>query len=136
MNSKKTESVRLGYVIVYVPDVRAALQFYERAFGLTQRFLHETGQYGELETGATALAFADERTAPLPDVFQPNRADERAAGAEVALVVADVQAAFNRALAADAIAVAKPTTKPWGQTVAYIRDLNGFLVEICSEIPG
>ncbi|MFO0110274.1 MAG: VOC family protein, partial [Alphaproteobacteria bacterium] len=28
----------------------------------------------------------------------------------------------------------KPEQKPWGQTVAYVRDLNGFLVEICSPV--
>ena len=36
--------MRLGYIIVYVPDVPAALDFYERAFGLERRFLHIAGQ--------------------------------------------------------------------------------------------
>jgi predicted enzyme related to lactoylglutathione lyase len=30
--------------------------------------------------------------------------------------------------------VSPPTQKPWGQTVSYVRDNNGFLIEICSEI--
>jgi len=29
--------MRLGYVILYVPDVPASLAFYERAFGLKRR---------------------------------------------------------------------------------------------------
>ena len=49
--------MQLGYTILYVPDVPATLKFYEAAFGLTTRFLHESGDYGELETGSTALAF-------------------------------------------------------------------------------
>jgi hypothetical protein len=28
----------------------------------------------------------------------------------------------------------KPKQKPWGQTVGYVHDLNGFLVEICSPM--
>jgi len=50
--------MKFGYTIVYVPDVEASLAFFERAFGLQRRFLHESGGYGELETGETALAFA------------------------------------------------------------------------------
>ena len=37
-------NMRLGYVILYVPDVAAAVEFYERAFGLSRRFVHESGQ--------------------------------------------------------------------------------------------
>jgi lactoylglutathione lyase len=29
---------------------------------------------------------------------------------------------------------ADPKKKPWGQTVAYVRDLDGFLVEICTSV--
>jgi uncharacterized glyoxalase superfamily protein PhnB len=25
-------------------------------------------------------------------------------------------------------------TKPWGQKVGYLRDLNGFIIEICTPI--
>jgi lactoylglutathione lyase len=50
--------MKFGYTIIYVPDVTASLVFFEKAFGFTRRFLHESGDYGELETGATTLAFA------------------------------------------------------------------------------
>ena len=51
-------AINFAYTIVYVEDVGASLDFFERAFGLTRRFLHESGAYGELETGATTLSFA------------------------------------------------------------------------------
>jgi catechol 2,3-dioxygenase-like lactoylglutathione lyase family enzyme len=50
--------LKFGYTIIYVPDVVASLSFFERAFGIPRRFLHESGTYGECETGETALAFA------------------------------------------------------------------------------
>jgi catechol 2,3-dioxygenase-like lactoylglutathione lyase family enzyme len=53
-----TETARLGWVIAYVPDVEAAVAFYEKAFGLARRFVVD--DYGELDTGATTLAFAAE----------------------------------------------------------------------------
>lgn len=127
-------TIKLGYVIVYVADVAKTIAFYERAFGLEQRFLHESGQYGELETGGTALAFADETTTAAGDVFTRNRLASKAPGVEVGLVVTDVRAAFARAIREGATPVMEPAEKPWGQTVSYVRDPNGFLVELCSEI--
>jgi catechol 2,3-dioxygenase-like lactoylglutathione lyase family enzyme len=132
--SSRNPEVKLGYVIVYVPDVEAAVRFYERAFGLSRRFVHESGQYAEMETGPTALGFADEKTAATGHTFELNRAGRTPAGAEVAFVMADPRAAFATAVAAGAVAVVEPTEKPWGQTVSYVRDLNGFLVELCSPV--
>ena len=64
----------------------------------------------------------------------PNRPGEAPAGAEVALVAEDVPKAFAAAIAGGAVAYVEPITKPWGQIVSYVRDLNGFLVEICSQV--
>lgn len=47
----------------------------------------------------------------------------------------NVDAAFQRALIAGAVSLKEPTKKPRGQIVSYVRDLNGFLVEICSPMP-
>lgn len=61
--------MKLGYVILYVADVGQTVDFYEAAFGLKRRFVHESGQYAELETGATALAFVHEAFTPTADLF-------------------------------------------------------------------
>ncbi len=127
--------MRLGYVILYVPDVEAALSFYQQAFGLERRFLHESGLYGELDTGATVLAFAGEAMATANDiVIRPHRPDEAPSATEIALVSDDVAGAYHQAVAAAAVPVALPAEKPWGQTVAYVRDLNGVLIELCSPL--
>jgi len=127
--------MRLGYVILYVPDVAQTVAFYEAAFGLPRRFVHDSGTYAEMETGATALAFAAETLVEGSGLdFVRSRPDKAAAGAEVGLVVDDVAARYQAAVNAGAVAVTPPTRKPWGQTVSYVRDLNGFLVEICSAV--
>lgn len=127
--------MKLGYVILYVPDVAGAVTFYEKAFGLAHRFVHESGQYAEMETGATALAFASEEMVSTScHGFRRNRPRDEAAGAEVAFVTADVPASYKRAVDAGAVPLVEPMTKPWGQVVSYVRDLNGFLVEVCSEV--
>ncbi len=129
--------MKLGYVILYVPDVPAAVAFYESAFGLKRRFVHETLTYAELETGATALAFVDETLASgsIP-AFTRSRPANAPAGIEVGLVCDDVSAAYQVALRSGAAAQLAPVQKPWGQTVAYVRDLNGCLVELCSPMGG
>ena len=129
----------LGYVILYVSDVAASLAFYEKAFGLARRFFHDDNgkAYGELETGATRLAFASVALATehLNQPVVTAAPDKAPLGVEIALTTADVPALFQGALQAGAIAVSEPATKPWGQTVAYVRDNSGFLVELCTPMP-
>ena len=120
----------LGYVILYVNDVAASLAFYEKAFGLARRFFQDDNgkAYGELETGATRLAFASVALA-TEHVKQPIAAaapDKAPLGVEIALTTPDVPTLFQRAVKAGATAVSEPATKPWGQTVAYVRDNAGF----------
>jgi lactoylglutathione lyase len=128
--------MRFGYAILYVRDVSASLAFYERAFGQRRRFLHESGEYGELETGGTALAFAalDLAASNLPDRLRPATAAQSAPAFEVCFVTEDVAAWFERAVREGAEPVTEPQTKPWGQEVAYVRDPDGTLVEIASPV--
>jgi lactoylglutathione lyase len=125
--------MRFGYTILYVKDVPAALEFYERALGQARRFLHESGAYGELETGSTTLAFAAHGLAAenLGEVFR-TPVDGSGTPFEVCFVTDDVPASYGRALESGAVAVSEPRTKPWGQDVAYVRDPEGTLIEIAS----
>ena len=128
--------MKFGYTILYVADVPATVAFYERAFGLTCRFAHED-KYAEMETGATALAFANEDFVATSGVaFRKNRSSDTAAGCEIGLVCDDVAAAYATAVGAGAMGVVAPLQKPWGQIVSYVRDNNGVLVEICSPVAG
>jgi len=129
----------LGYVLLYVNDVAASLAFYEKAFGLARRFFHDDNgkAYGELETGTTRLAFASVALAEehLKQKVVAAGPDKLPLGVEIALTTPDVPALFKRAMAAGATAISEPATKPWGQTVAYLRDNSGHLVELCTPMP-
>ena len=127
--------MKLGYVIHYVPDVAATVAFYEAAFGVPARLVHPSGVWAELDTGATALAFAAEALVEGDGArFTRTRPEALPPGMEVAFVTEDVAAAFDRAVAAGAEPLAPPAAKPWGQTVAYVRDVNGALVELCTPM--
>lgn len=127
--------MQFAYAIVYVEDVPATVEFYEKAFGLKRRFIHESNLYAEMETGATALAFSGNEMAKTNGIdIRHNAKSERAAGYEIGFVSDDPERDYEKAVAAGASAVKPPETKPWGQTVAYVHDLNGCLVEIGSPV--
>jgi lactoylglutathione lyase len=128
--------MKLGYTIIYVPSVKSSLNFFNQAFGLEQKFLHESGDYGELHTGETTLAFASHQLGEtnFPEGFVRASDTRQPLGVEIALVTADVQAAHKSALAHGATELAPPDEKPWGQVVSYIRAPDGSLVELCTPV--
>jgi lactoylglutathione lyase len=130
--------MKLGYTILYVPDVAASLQFFERAFGLKRRFLHESGSYGELDTGETTLSFAAHELGDsnFPGGHVQAHASAMPLGMEIALVTENVAEAHRKAVSHGAIELAAPAAKPWGQVVSYVRAPDGCLVELCTPIGG
>jgi len=127
--------MKLGYTIVYVPDVVASVEFFEKAFGLNRRFVHESG-YGEMDTGSTALAFASHElgSSNLPNGYVKASQSEVPLGMEIAFVTDNVVDAHIKAISAGAVSIKEPMLKPWGQTVSYVRCPDGTLVEICSPV--
>ena len=125
--------MELGWTIVYVKNVEASVRFWRRAFGLELRFVTGQKDYAEMETGATALAFASNRFAAmhLPAPIRESDPDEAAPGFTVSF-----RSDWERAVGAGASALAAPEEQPWGQTVGYVRDPDGVLVEIASPLPG
>jgi len=130
--------MKLGYTIIYVPNVAESLLFFESAFGMSKRFLHESGDYGELETGETTLAFASHELGKtnFPAGFVAASDSTKPLGIEIALVTSSVAEAHAKALAAGATELKEPEAKPWGQVVSYVRCPDGTLVEICSPVGG
>lgn len=127
--------MKLGYVIHYVDDVVKTMKFYEDAFGLKRKMIHESKEYGEMKTGDTILAFASNTMADHNGFkIYPNTLKEKPAGIEIAFIVDDVAAAHKKACIAGAVSIKQPEEKPWGQTVSYLRDINGCLVELCTKI--
>ena len=100
--------MKLGYTIVYVPDVAQSLAF----------AAHELGDMN-FPGGHVR---ADQSPQPL--------------GVEIALVTDDVADAHRRAIEAGARELAPPVSKPWGQTVSYVRGPDGTLVELCTPAGG
>ncbi len=127
-------TAQLGWVIVYVPDVEAALAFYERSFGFERKSVAPDASFGELGSGATTFAFASEELAESHFEGGFERPAQRPFNFEIALVFDDPEAAFARAVESGATVMSEPKRKPWGQVVGYVRDPFGTLLEVCSPV--
>jgi len=121
-----------GSTVLFVDDVPAVLAFYRRAFGFETRFYDEDYQFGELDAGGCVLGFGSHACGErmMPGRYTPP-ADGRPSGIEIAFFTPDV-AAYEQAINAGAGAVAEPKEMPWGQTVAYIRSLEGTIIGLCT----
>ena len=128
--------LRFSHMIFYVADVSATVAFYEEAFGLKIKFVHESGDYAELDTGTTALGFASEEMAAmnLPGGYQGYTSKQPPFASEIALKSDDVSRDYKHAVESGAEPLVEPLEKPWGQRVGYLRDPNGILIEIGSEM--
>lgn len=125
--------MQFRYTILYVENVADALRFYTEAFGLERGFLHESGDYGELSTGETRLAFSSRELMRALGKF-PAAAKPDAPVFEIALETTDVATAYARAIRAGAKPVQEPRAEDWGQVTSYVTDQDGYLVEICSPV--
>ena len=128
--------IKFAYTIFYVKNVTASISFYEKAFGFKRKFISPDQDYAELITGETTLSFASTKLAGtnLSDGFMESDVTTKPFGIEIGFTVVDVETTLENALASGAVLVEKPKTKPWGQTVAYVKDPDGFLIEICTEM--
>lgn len=128
--------IKFAYTILYVQDVTTAVAFYENAFGFTRKFISPGNDYGELLVGETTLSFASTTLAHsnLSEGFTESSLKNKAFGIEIGFTSEDVEGTVSKALKAGATLVEQPKTKPWGQVVAYVRDLDGFLIEICTPM--
>lgn len=128
--------IQFKYTILYVQDVSKAIEFYENAFGFQRKFITPENDYGELDTGNTILSFASIALAKsnLKDGFTESSLMQKPFGIELGFTTTNVETSIKLALQAGAQIVEEPKTKPWGQVVAYIRDTDGFLIEICTPM--
>jgi len=130
------DAVKLAQTILYVHDVEQAAAFYERVFGFERGEVNPGGFYIALKTGETTLAFVDAAWVAGNGIdFAPVRPQAQPPGIEVSFWVDDVETTYRAAIEAGASAWHEPVAKAWGQTVSFVRDPNGFIVEISSPPP-
>lgn len=119
------------YIVLIVEDLDRSLAFYTEVLGMTLK--HRAEAFAQLETGATRLAlFTRAAMSVTLDIKLKAPADD-APGFELGFKVDDVDAAYQELLDNGAPNVIAPTTRPWGQRTAYVRDPDGHLIELAQD---
>lgn len=128
--------MKYGYTILYVESVKDTIEFYVKAFGFQSKFISPENDYGELVSGETTIAFASIElgNSNFKNGFIKSTEVEKPFGVELAFLTENIEPDFKKAIEMGAAEVAPLTEKPWGQKVGYVKDNNGFLIEICTPI--
>jgi uncharacterized glyoxalase superfamily protein PhnB len=126
--------MKLAYIILYTHNVKKTLDFYEKVFGLTTKFLNDTGHYGELDAeGAVTIgvvSYEDVHKMGLDFVEK----SKSLFPFNLSFEVKDVDKAFAHALDHGAISVLPPKDSSWGERIAFIKDHNGVTVALGSGV--
>jgi lactoylglutathione lyase len=123
--------MRLSFAIVYVKSIKDSVAFYEKAFGLKCTMLHESGLYAEMETGNTTLGFSQHQLIDFLKIdYQQSTLSTPPFGVQITFEPEDVDRAYEHALYCGAKAVKAPEVMPWNWKCAYLRDIDGFLIEL------
>ncbi|WP_158090282.1 VOC family protein [Kiloniella majae] len=133
--------MKLGFVVIYVEDVQEVLNFYQQAFDLKVRMEykeHDSLLYAELETEGAILGIASHIMGKdsFKGDYQKLTVKGLPFGQTMVFVTEEVHQKWDDAVKAGAVTVLAPHGKPWGQTVAYLRDTAGTLIEICTPMNG
>jgi lactoylglutathione lyase len=120
------------YVVLIVEDLDRALNFYTDVLGL--QLGHRSGDYAQLNTGDTRLAFYTREAMAKTLGFPLKPPGHETPGFEIGFKVHDVDAAFLEIVQKGAGAAMHPTTRPWGQRTAYVRDPDGHLIELVQDL--
>ncbi|HIP37147.1 MAG TPA: VOC family protein [Crocinitomix sp.] len=128
--------MKYTYTILYVENVLETIKFYELAFGFQRKFITPEKDYGELSSGETTISFASIELGNMnfKNGFQKSSSLNKPFGIELAFTTDNIEVDFEKAKKAGAIEIGKIVTKPWGQKVGYLKDNNGFIIEICTPI--
>jgi PhnB protein len=106
---------RMVTPFVHPRGASAYAEFLSRAFGAVEEFKHEVGgrvMHARLRIGNGAIEMGDAQTEPMRTWFY--------------LYVRDVDALFDRAVAAGATPLSPPADKPYGERVASVKDTIGI----------
>ena len=124
------KNINLVSLRIITADIKTLVQFYEKATGITAKWL--TDDFAEIVTSSFNLAIASTQTLAFfgEEVAQP------AANKSVIIefLVENVDNEYERIKALTNDIVQKPTTMPWGNRSLLFRDTDGNLINFFTPV--
>lgn len=118
--------------ILAVSDVTRSLAFYRDTLGLEVEAVYDDPPYATLVAAGARLSLAEQghEAEDRPGVALAPPADPARADVLLVLEVEDARAAYAALEAEGAELLAPPYEPPWGGCRFFVRDPDGFLVEL------
>lgn len=125
-------AVARGGVILAVADVDRSVAFYRDLMGFTVDALYDDPPYASLGRAGMRLSLAEQGhpADDRPGVAMTAPPDPSRAAAVLVLEVADCLAVHAGLTARGADMLAPPYSPPWGGHRFFVRDPDGYLVEV------
>jgi catechol 2,3-dioxygenase-like lactoylglutathione lyase family enzyme len=119
-------------VILAVADVERSVAFYRDLLGFAVDASYDDPPYATLSRAGMRLSLAEQGhpAEDRPGVAMAAPADPGVADAVLVLEVADCLTVHGELSAAGAPMLAPPYSPPWGGHRFFVRDPDGFLVEV------
>lgn len=126
------DKVTRAGVILAVADVARSTAFYAERLGFAVEMTFEAPAYAILSRGGTRLSLAEQghEAGDLPGVVPTAPADPARPGAMLVLEVPDCGAAAEALRAAGVPFASEVYRPPWGGARCFVRDPDGWLIEI------
>lgn len=116
---------RVYAICLIVDELTKSREFYEAKLGFTVNS-EDTG-FVDYRLGETPLALfqKSDATAMFPEKYM-----QRGSSAVIALAVDNVQKECDHLVQLGVDIFEQPKMTPWGQTVAYLHDPDGYIIEL------
>ena len=127
--------MKFGSIVLFVENVRSIMEFYKKAFNMEEAMYDPSFDFGilKMEGGSIGIASNHSGKIMMPGKF-PASKNGHPDGVEIAFFSNDVSRDYQQAIDAGAESLTEPRKMEWGQTVAYVRSIEGTIIGICSEM--
>jgi len=128
--------MKYSHTIFYVIDVKETVDFYERAFWFKRNMITDEWDYAELISGETTIWFASLELGKsnLWEDFTVSSNSKSPFWMEMAFITDNLEKDFETAINQWATLYKSIEKKEWWQKVWYVKDNNGFLIELAEPM--
>lgn len=123
----------LGYVVLFVENLERSLAFYTQRLGLPVR--HRAEGYVELAVEGPKFGLLERWRLPaLVGEAESGTPPSGTHESEVAFLVDNIDEVYARLCALGVAFLRAPEDRPWGQRTAYLKDPDGYLIELAQNL--
>ncbi len=120
--------MKIGFVRVFVTDLKKSLDFYTNTLGMELDFTDEQN-WAQFKSGED-VSLGIEKT-DADHVEEGSRLVGRFVG--VTLMVEDIEQTYEKLISKGVQFTGKPEKQPFGGTLAHFKDLDGNILTIMQE---